>query len=86
MTLNYSLPSLSQILGVLVLAATLFAVMRRWVFVRRFNLPLPPGPSRLPIIGNLLDIPMQNMELHFRDMSTQYGMCLFHQPLAILNN
>ena len=35
--------------------------------------PLPPGPPRLPIIGNALDIPTKNMEATFRAMNEQYG-------------
>ena len=36
-------------------------------------LPLPPGPLRLPIIGNALDLPKHDMHEKFRDMCTKYG-------------
>lgn len=46
---------------------------RHQVSSRKAGLPLPPGPRRLPIIGNLLDIPMRDIEVRFRDLNTQYG-------------
>ncbi|RPD52912.1 cytochrome P450 [Lentinus tigrinus ALCF2SS1-7] len=75
---------------VLVLFAFALAVLlwRRQVSCSRLNLPLPPGPRRLPIIGNLLDVPTQDLEVHFRDMNEQYGdvayLDAFGQPMIIL--
>ena len=57
----------------LAFAAAIAAVL--WRTKRRGGsaLPLPPGPPRLPIIGNMLDMPKHDMHETFRDMCTKYG-------------
>ena len=55
-----------------------------WRYLRctpRALLLLPPGPRRLPIIGNLLDLPTRDIEVRFRDLSAQYGQPL-DDPLS----
>jgi fumitremorgin C synthase len=37
------------------------------------KLPLPPGPSGLPLIGNVLDAPAENFWLRYKEWSDQYG-------------
>lgn len=37
------------------------------------GLPLPPGPRRLPLIGNLLDMPTELEYLRFQSWSNTYG-------------
>ncbi|KAI0273085.1 cytochrome P450 [Russula aff. rugulosa BPL654] len=40
---------------------------------RRRGLPYPPGPRPLPIIGNLLDIPMESSWLAYSQLAKKYG-------------
>jgi hypothetical protein len=35
--------------------------------------PYPPGPKRLPVIGNLLDMPSREEWLTYRKWSDEYG-------------
>jgi hypothetical protein len=37
------------------------------------QLPLPPGPKGLPIIGNLLDIPQEKPWLVYNEWADRYG-------------
>ncbi|KAI0274190.1 cytochrome P450 [Russula aff. rugulosa BPL654] len=55
---------------------------------RRGGLPYPPGPPSWPIIGNLLDVPMENPWSAYVDMSKKYGdvVCLrvYSQVIVVL--
>ena len=41
---------------------------------RRPSLPLHPGPKRLPILGNALDIPLSKQWLTFQRWAEEYGV------------
>jgi hypothetical protein len=43
---------------------------------RRAGLPYPPGPRSLPIIGNILDIPLEYSWLKYSQFSQTYGHAL----------
>ena len=45
---------------------------------RRRGLPYPPGPRPLPIIGNLLDIPMESSWLTYSQLAKKYGTSYVH--------
>ncbi|KAH9886459.1 O-methylsterigmatocystin oxidoreductase [Cubamyces lactineus] len=54
------------------------------------RLPLPPGPKRLPIIGNLHNLPNKRFGPVFRDMGKQYGDVMYFdllgQPMVVINS
>ena len=57
---------------------------------RRSRLPLPPGPKRLPWVGNLFNRPTVRTWLAFTDMKAQYGdimsLEVFGQPFIVVNS
>jgi hypothetical protein len=51
--------------------------------LRSGRLPLPPGPKRKPIIGNLLEWPTDNKEWEtFWKWREQYGECITSFAIA----
>ena len=47
--------------------------------------PLPPGPFRIPLIGNILDIPRKSPWLGYQELSRRYGMLnLFTLQLELI--
>jgi hypothetical protein len=49
------------------------------LFLKKSALSLPPGPPGLPLVGNILDMPMEMEWLTFSRWGEQYGRsrCLF---------
>ncbi|KAI0347293.1 cytochrome P450 [Trametopsis cervina] len=70
--------------------AVAVVLLRRW-FKRSgaTDLPLPPGPKGMPIIGNLLDMPPHHEWLQFTEWGDKFGdlvyLRLLSQPVLILN-
>jgi len=40
------------------------------------SLPLPPGPKRLPLIGNLLNVPKSSEWEAYAQWSKEFGACM----------
>ncbi|KAI0069315.1 cytochrome P450 [Artomyces pyxidatus] len=57
---------------------------------RRKGLAYPPGPRRLPIIGNLLEIPFEHSWLTYAEWAKSYGdiisLTVLGQVIVILNS
>ena len=47
------------------------------------NLPLPPGPKPLPIIGNLLDMPTSFNWETYHKWAKEFGMYIMHSCFVI---
>lgn len=71
----------------------LSGIITLYVFKRsrkRSYIPLPPGPTRYPIIGGLIDFPKHHTWLHFAKYKELYGSIsytsVFGQKFIILND
>ena len=59
-----------------------------WLVMRarkRRHLPYPPGPKRLPVVGNLFSMPSQEGWVTYRKWSEQLGVCSRHLHLVPAN-
>ena len=57
------------ILATLVLTAFIHVKIRK-----RSTLPLPPGPKKLPLLGNIFDLPTSYEWLTYAKLCKEYGM------------
>ncbi|GJJ06166.1 hypothetical protein Clacol_000355 [Clathrus columnatus] len=73
-------------LEVIFVAIGFFYLTRAYLW----NLRTPPGPKRIPIIGNLLDMPKEKECLKFTEWAHKYGnivyLKIFRQHYFILSN
>ncbi|PFH50869.1 hypothetical protein AMATHDRAFT_60362 [Amanita thiersii Skay4041] len=72
-----------------VMAACGVLLLRR-LMNRRPVYPLPPGPRKLPLIGNLLDMPSEQEWLKFGEWARTWGdlvsVSVFGQQMIIINS
>ncbi|KAI0264150.1 cytochrome P450 [Gloeopeniophorella convolvens] len=80
----------STLLDFLVALGLLVALRALHDYRRRGGVPYPPGPRRLPVVGNLLDVPKETPWLKYAEYGQQYGdiICLrvFGKVIVILNS
>lgn len=74
----YSLNTLSSASGAVAIAVVLYLVLshvRALVAFkhRQRGRPFPSGPRPLPLIGNLLDLPLTKQGIGLRDLCRKYG-------------
>jgi hypothetical protein len=50
------------------------------LFLKKSPLSLPPGPPGLPLVGNILDMPMELEWLTFSRWGEQYGRSSLYVP------
>ncbi|KAF8814215.1 cytochrome P450 [Phlegmacium glaucopus] len=72
------------------IALAMFAVVfLKKVFTKR-SIPLPPGPSKLPLLDNLLDLPTDKTWITFSDWAKKWGdivsISALGQHIVILNS
>ncbi|TEB34027.1 cytochrome P450 [Coprinellus micaceus] len=79
--------------GVALASIVVFALLVRWKRSSKSalkSLPLPPGPKRLPILGNLLQLPQVRPWEEYQKMSQVYGDIMYlealGQPIILLNS
>ncbi|KZV73583.1 cytochrome P450 [Peniophora sp. CONT] len=77
------------IVDVAAAAAAMF-IVKRMLSRSRPAQPLPPGPPRLPLIGNALDLPQKEPYKVYMEWGRKYGPIMhgsvLGQPLIIVNN
>ncbi|KAF5330223.1 hypothetical protein D9611_010590 [Ephemerocybe angulata] len=67
-------------------------LLSRWQKSKRGvrSLPLPPGPKRLPVLGNLLQLPQVQPWEEYNRMSQEFGDIMYlealGQPIVLLNS
>ncbi|KAF8346573.1 cytochrome P450 [Amanita rubescens] len=73
--------------SLLLLPAFLLIILRLYLSPR---FKYPPGPRPLPLLGNVLDVPVERPEERFAEWGFHYGdlvyIRLFQQPVLILNS
>ena len=67
--------AVGYMLDFLLVLSFIFAFQAFRDYRRRGRFPYPPGPRPLPIIGNLLNIPMESSWFTYSRLAKKYGTC-----------
>jgi hypothetical protein len=51
---------------------------------KRSSLPLPPGPKKLPLLGNLFDMPKNEQWLKYIEWGKQFSRFPVHLPSELV--
>ncbi|KAJ7080834.1 cytochrome P450 [Mycena belliarum] len=65
-------------LYVLFAASLVSTILWKWFLQRRGSLPLPPGPPKLPLVGNLFQMPSTLEWETYSEWSKSYGSDIIH--------
>jgi len=66
-----------------VLIALLGSLVLHHVNSKRSMAPLPPGPKKLPLLGNLFNVPRTDPHTAYRNWSRQFGTTILAIPLPL---
>ncbi|KAJ6568885.1 hypothetical protein B0H19DRAFT_688641 [Mycena capillaripes] len=72
-------PSTLVLCTIFFVLITVYAVHLR---SHRHKLPLPPGPPKLPLVGNLFDVPSAHQWKSYARWSKQYDSDIIHLDLT----
>ena len=65
----------------LLLPAFLLVILRLYFKYLSPRLKYPPGPRPLPLIGNVLDVPVERPEERFTEWGSHYGNVPYSRSL-----
>lgn len=76
MLMSLSPRSFDFTLSSFALAAVPVCCLIRTIYIKRNQLPLPPGPKPWPILGNISDFPLTHEGRFWTTHKELYGKCL----------
>jgi hypothetical protein len=67
--------TIMDIVAIAIGVVSLVALLSVWTSRRKsHSLPLPPGPRRIPFLGNVLDIDITEPHVTYTQWGLQYGL------------